>query len=186
MIPLGDRRVRVRFEVVGTLHGVLEFSEPPRVLNLSAGGALDQDALAAACGVFADHLLERGWPDVPRHGRGAACDASRGRIRLRRWRGIRLAFPHSGRLSRGPPRSPIRLLGCCPEAPRAPKRTHAPKHLRTKHPVFSQTSENPDFADKRLWKRRLLSAFAGRCPASSLEGKSSLALALDSQTNICR
>jgi hypothetical protein len=50
MIPLGDRRVRVRFEVVGTLHGVLEFSEPPRVLNLSAGGALIKTPLPLPIG----------------------------------------------------------------------------------------------------------------------------------------
>jgi hypothetical protein len=50
MMPLGDRRIRVRFEVVGSLHGTLEFSEPPRVLNLSAGGALIRTPLMLPVG----------------------------------------------------------------------------------------------------------------------------------------
>jgi len=50
MRPLGDRRLRLRFEVVGSLHGTLELSEPARVLNLSAGGALIRTALALRVG----------------------------------------------------------------------------------------------------------------------------------------
>jgi PilZ domain-containing protein len=50
MRPLGDRRIRLRFEVVGTLHGTLELSEPARVLNLSAGGALIRTPLALPVG----------------------------------------------------------------------------------------------------------------------------------------
>jgi len=50
MRPLGDRRLRLRFEVVGSLHGTLELSEPARVLNLSAGGALIRTALQMRVG----------------------------------------------------------------------------------------------------------------------------------------
>jgi hypothetical protein len=50
MRPLGDRRIRIRFEVVGTLHGTLELSEPAKVLNLSAGGALIRTPLALPVG----------------------------------------------------------------------------------------------------------------------------------------
>jgi hypothetical protein len=50
MIPLGDRRIRIRFEVVGSLHGTLELAEPPRVLNLSAGGALIRTPLLLSVG----------------------------------------------------------------------------------------------------------------------------------------
>ena len=50
MRPLGDRRVRIRFEVVGTLHGTLELSEPARVINLSTGGALIRTPLPLPVG----------------------------------------------------------------------------------------------------------------------------------------
>lgn len=50
MRPLGDRRLRLRFEVVGSLHGTLELSEPARVLNLSTGGALIRTALQLRVG----------------------------------------------------------------------------------------------------------------------------------------
>jgi PilZ domain len=40
MRPLGDRRIRVRFEVVGRLSGTLELSEPARAVNISAKGVL--------------------------------------------------------------------------------------------------------------------------------------------------
>jgi hypothetical protein len=50
MRPLGDRRLLLRFEVVGSLHGTLELSEPARVLNLSTGGALIRTALLLRVG----------------------------------------------------------------------------------------------------------------------------------------
>ena len=46
MRPLGDRRARVRFEVVGILWGALELSEPARIVNLSDHGALIETKLA--------------------------------------------------------------------------------------------------------------------------------------------
>jgi hypothetical protein len=46
MRPLGDRRTRVRFEVVGILWGALELSEPARIVNLSDHGALIESKLA--------------------------------------------------------------------------------------------------------------------------------------------
>ena len=40
MRPLGDRRARVRLEVVGVLWGTLEVTPSARVLNISRTGAL--------------------------------------------------------------------------------------------------------------------------------------------------
>ena len=40
MRPLGDRRARVRLEVVGVLWGTLEVTPAARVLNISRTGAL--------------------------------------------------------------------------------------------------------------------------------------------------
>ena len=40
MRPLGDRRARLRYELVGTLRGTLELSEPARLMNISGSGAL--------------------------------------------------------------------------------------------------------------------------------------------------
>lgn len=45
--PLGDRRGHVRFDVVGTLYGVLETTETTRVLNISPNGALVDSPLPA-------------------------------------------------------------------------------------------------------------------------------------------
>ncbi len=46
--PLGDRRAHVRFDVVGTLYGLLETTETTRVLNISPNGALVDSPLPAA------------------------------------------------------------------------------------------------------------------------------------------
>jgi hypothetical protein len=48
--PLGDRRARVRFEVLGTLRGTLELTESARVVNISAHGALIESAAKVALG----------------------------------------------------------------------------------------------------------------------------------------
>ena len=40
MRPLGDRRGRIRLEVVGLLWGTLEVSNQARVINISRNGAL--------------------------------------------------------------------------------------------------------------------------------------------------
>ncbi len=46
--PLGDRRAHIRFDVVGTLYGLLELTETTRVLNISPHGALVDSPLPAA------------------------------------------------------------------------------------------------------------------------------------------
>lgn len=46
MSSLGDRRVRVRFEVVGALRGMLEMPANARLLNISRTGALIESPLA--------------------------------------------------------------------------------------------------------------------------------------------
>ena len=46
--PLGDRRAHVRFDVVGTLYGLLETTETTRVVNISPHGALVDSPLPAA------------------------------------------------------------------------------------------------------------------------------------------
>ena len=48
MRPLGDRRVRVRMEVVGRLWGTLELSETARLLNISTTGVLLESPLPFA------------------------------------------------------------------------------------------------------------------------------------------
>jgi S-adenosylmethionine:diacylglycerol 3-amino-3-carboxypropyl transferase len=48
MAHLGDRRRKVRLEVVGALWGTMELAEPARVVELSAGGALILSPVAAA------------------------------------------------------------------------------------------------------------------------------------------
>src|SRR5262245_34203774 len=48
MASLGDRRARVRMEVLGTLWGTLELREAARVLNISASGALIDSPQPAA------------------------------------------------------------------------------------------------------------------------------------------
>lgn len=47
-LPLGDRRSRVRLEVVGSLWGTIDVHEPARVLEISKGGALILSSVAAA------------------------------------------------------------------------------------------------------------------------------------------
>ena len=46
--PLGDRRSRVRYDVVGTLWGVLELSETAKIRNVSRTGALIETPVPAA------------------------------------------------------------------------------------------------------------------------------------------
>ena len=48
MRPLGDRRGRIRLEVVGSLWGTLEISRPARVLNISGHGVLVESPIPAA------------------------------------------------------------------------------------------------------------------------------------------
>ena len=48
MQPLGDRRANVRFDVVGSLWGQLEFTERAPIANISATGALVTSPLPAA------------------------------------------------------------------------------------------------------------------------------------------
>jgi PilZ domain-containing protein len=57
MKPLGDRRSRVRLEVLGTLRGTLELSEPARLVNISAHGALIETSLLMTIGSFQELLL---------------------------------------------------------------------------------------------------------------------------------
>ena len=63
MKPLGDRRARVRFEVLGTLRGTLELAETARVVNISAHGALVESSASVALGsVHELHLTFDGRP----------------------------------------------------------------------------------------------------------------------------
>jgi hypothetical protein len=48
MPSLGDRRRRVRLEVVGDLWATVEMNEPARILEISQGGALIVSSVAAA------------------------------------------------------------------------------------------------------------------------------------------
>ena len=57
MRPLGDRRSRVRLEVLGTLRGTLELSEPARLINISAHGALLETSLLMTVGSFQELLV---------------------------------------------------------------------------------------------------------------------------------
>ncbi len=52
MKPLGDRRAHVRLEVVGTLWGTLEITEPAAVVNISDGGVLVATRVAPAVHAF--------------------------------------------------------------------------------------------------------------------------------------
>jgi len=49
---LGDRRARVRFEVLGTLRGTLELPETAELINISAHGALVESRARVALGSF--------------------------------------------------------------------------------------------------------------------------------------
>lgn len=61
--PLGDRRARVRFEVLGTLRGTLELTEAARVINISAQGALVESPARVALGSLHElHLTLDGHP----------------------------------------------------------------------------------------------------------------------------
>jgi hypothetical protein len=57
MRPLGDRRARVRFEVLGTLRGTLELSETAELLNISSHGALVESRARVALGSFQELRL---------------------------------------------------------------------------------------------------------------------------------
>ena len=46
--PAGDRRVKMRLEVVGELWGTLDAEEPAHILDISAGGALISSPVALA------------------------------------------------------------------------------------------------------------------------------------------
>ena len=48
MRPLGDRRARVRFEVVGSFWGTVDLIEPARVININRTGALVSSPSAVA------------------------------------------------------------------------------------------------------------------------------------------
>ena len=48
MRPLGDRRRRIRLEVVGSLWGTLEVDRPATLMNISRTGALILSSVAAA------------------------------------------------------------------------------------------------------------------------------------------
>jgi len=48
MKPLGDRRARVRFEVVGALWGTVDINESARIVNINRTGALLASRLGAA------------------------------------------------------------------------------------------------------------------------------------------
>jgi c-di-GMP-binding flagellar brake protein YcgR len=48
MKPLGDRRTRVRFEVVGSFWGTVDVGEPARLVNISRTGALVASRSAVA------------------------------------------------------------------------------------------------------------------------------------------
>lgn len=48
MRPLGDRRRRIRLEVVGSLWGTLEVDRPATLMNISRTGALILSPVAAA------------------------------------------------------------------------------------------------------------------------------------------
>ena len=46
MKPLGDRRLHVRLEIVGSLWGTVDLTEPGKVLNISPTGALIESPVA--------------------------------------------------------------------------------------------------------------------------------------------
>jgi hypothetical protein len=63
--PLGDRRRRVRLEVVGALWGVIEVTEPARILEISAGGALIASPVAAAPDSIRVVMMNIDGVDIP-------------------------------------------------------------------------------------------------------------------------
>ena len=63
MKPLGDRRARVRLEVLGTLRGTLELNEPARLVNISRHGALVEATVPVTIGSFQElQLVIEGRP----------------------------------------------------------------------------------------------------------------------------
>ena len=52
-MALGDRRSRVRLEVVGALWATLELTEPARVVNISREGALITSPVPHTAGIGA-------------------------------------------------------------------------------------------------------------------------------------
>jgi hypothetical protein len=48
MKPLGDRRIRARFDVIGALWGLLELTESAHVVNISTTGALVESSSPVA------------------------------------------------------------------------------------------------------------------------------------------
>ncbi len=48
MKPLGDRRIRVRFDVIGALWGLLELTESAHLVNISTTGALVESSSPVA------------------------------------------------------------------------------------------------------------------------------------------
>ena len=50
MNPFGDRRARARFDVLGSLRGTLELTEPADIINISAHGALVESRTRVALG----------------------------------------------------------------------------------------------------------------------------------------
>ena len=80
--PLGDRRSRVRYDVVGTLWGLLELDEAARIRNVSRTGALIETSFPAAlASTHSLKLIVEGAPvDVTglvRHVRPAEPDPGR-------------------------------------------------------------------------------------------------------------
>ena len=57
MKPLGDRRTRVRLEVLGILRGSLELTEQARLVNISAHGALIETSALVTVGSFQELQL---------------------------------------------------------------------------------------------------------------------------------
>ena len=67
--PLGDRRARVRFEVVGTLWGTLELHESSRIVDISRFGVLMESSLALPPDSEQSVRLEIGGEEVRVDGR---------------------------------------------------------------------------------------------------------------------
>jgi hypothetical protein len=62
--PLGDRRARPRFEVVGDLRGILETTEMARVVDISPAGALIVSPLGMPLGATMPVRLSLSGHDV--------------------------------------------------------------------------------------------------------------------------
>ena len=69
MKPLGDRRARVRFEVVGTLWGALDLHESSRIVDISRSGVLVESSLALPPDSVQPVRLEIGGEEVRVDGR---------------------------------------------------------------------------------------------------------------------